>query len=71
MCIDFELTYELRGGEDVVSVSERQRNTLNEKGCRNSGNVNKNRFKVIVFQTSPKCVTFAMLDRTFFTEYSF
>jgi hypothetical protein len=47
--MDLELTYELRGAEDAVSVSERQRSRLSVKGCGNSGFVNRNRFKVIIF----------------------
>jgi len=48
-CMDLELTYELRGAEDAVSVSERQRSKLSVKGCGNSGFVNRNRFEVIIF----------------------
>ena len=47
--MDLELTYELRGAEDAVSVSERQRSKLSVKGFGNSGFVNRNRFKVIIF----------------------
>lgn len=43
------LTNWLRGAEDALSVSGRQRSKLSVKGCGNSGFGSKSRFEVIYY----------------------
>lgn len=44
-----ELTFDVRGDEEILSVSERRRNKLNVKGCRDSGFLSRSRFEVMLF----------------------
>ena len=50
MCWDLHLTYELRGAEDALSVSGRQRSKPSVKGCGNSGIVSRSKFEMSPFK---------------------